>query len=192
MNLEKKVDILKEKEIEELEISRKEFNKKLKNIYGVSHSYWSLEFEKKVYGISEREIEILIENGKVYTGDIENISEEIDKLKNLGYICYYKDEYLILDEIDKHYVVRGNKDYSESEMDNGEKFECEFEGTIYDFLRKQRFAGVSEEDEDILITIDDISNFNDIMVKNYFGDNYIYSEVTVDEYEKIKEIDYHF
>ena len=56
----------------------------------------------------------------------------------------------------------------------------------------QRFSGVSEEDEDILITIDDINDFSDIIMNNYFGDNYIYSEVTVDEYEKIKEIDYHF
>lgn len=184
--------MLKEKEIEELEKNRKEFNQKLKDIYGVSHSYWSLEFEKKVYGVGEREIEILLENGKVYAGDIENISEEIDKLKNLGYICYYKDEYLILDEIDKHYVIRGNKDYSESEMDNGEKFECEFEGTIYDFLQMQRFSGVSEEDEDIFITIDDINDFSNIITNNYFGDDYFYSEVTVEEYEKIKEIDYHF
>lgn len=173
--------MIKEKEKEELEIERKEFNKKLKEIYGISCSYWSLDFEKKVYGVNEREIEILLETGKISAKDIENISEEIEKLKKLGYVCYFKDEYLILDEINKHYVVKGSTPYPNDD----EKFEQVFEGTVYDFLRNQRFSGVSEEDTDIIKTIDDIDDFDNIIMNNYFGDSCVYSEVTVDEYEKI-------
>lgn len=138
---------------------------------------WSVEFEKKVYGTTSRTIEILTELGEIDTTFIENIKEEINILEKLGYECYFdinKNKIQLLKE-NKYYVIRKKNDIKEQV----------FEGTLYDALYMQQLNGVSETDTEILITIENIVDFEELFNKNYFGDGldgYIYFLVSKEEY----------
>jgi|GEM_PF-5977426 hypothetical protein len=133
---------------------------------------WRTELEKKVFGVTYKTIEILTKLGKVYVGEINNLTEELNKLELLGYSCHLEEEYIVLDEETINYVVRKRLNVTEQV----------FEGTLFDALREQENWKTEEED---LITIEDISSFDDLMMKNYFGDDqYFYEVVTKEEYEK--------
>lgn len=141
---------------------------------------WNIDFEVKVFGIESKFIDELNKFGKISISNFKNKTEIMQILEKLGYLCYEKDNFLTLDKVEKKYVIA-------LKNINYDLIEKIFEGTLYDALNLQRFNGVSEEDIDILVTLNDLDDFSSLIKINYFGDDKIYKEVSIEEYNKTKE-----